>query len=73
MEIFREPGFYADWYSSDDAWKLDYLFGHSSGPKHPDLLLGWVKPSIQVGTYQNDEARHLRSKRAVLLYRDSFA
>ena len=73
MEGFREPGFYADWYSSDDAWKLHYLFGHWSGPRHPDPLLGWVKPGVHIGTYDNDAAKILGSKRPVLLYGDSFA
>ncbi len=73
MEVFREPGFYADWYSSDDAWKLHYLFGHWSGPKHPDPLLGWVKPGIHIGTYHHDAAKILGSNRPVLIYGDSFA
>lgn len=73
MEGFREPGFYADWYSSDDAWKLHYLFGHWAGPKHADPLLGWVKPDVHVGTHRHDAAKNLGSKRPVLIYGDSFA
>ncbi|MGC8657490.1 MAG: SGNH/GDSL hydrolase family protein [Desulfomonilaceae bacterium] len=73
MEGFREPGFYADWYSSDDAWKLHYMFGHWSGPKHPDPLLGWVNPSVQVGTYKHLSAKNIGSKRPALIYGDSFA
>ncbi|MGC8602620.1 MAG: hypothetical protein ACP5VS_02895 [Desulfomonilaceae bacterium] len=73
MEVFREPGLYADWYSSDNAWKLRHLFGHWSGPKHPDPLLGWVKPGIHIGTYDNDGAKIHGSKRPVLIYGDSFA
>lgn len=72
MKPFRHIDFYADYYSDDDYWKLQYIF-EKAAPGHPDLLLGWVKPEVTLGTYDHAMAKYIGSKTPVLLYGDSFA
>ncbi len=73
MESFRRAELYADYHSDDDFWKLLYSFGLCHPPVHPDALLGWVKPSIEPGTYDHAKRPELQWRIPVLFYGDSFA
>ncbi len=84
MKPLQKAGLYADCTSSDDYWKLLYLFGKYGEPattrhqryntfSHYDSQLGWVNSLISPETYRHADAVNLGSKTPILLYGDSFA
>jgi len=84
VKPLQKAGLYADCTSSDDYWKLLYLFpGHDepSGARyqrgskvsHYDSQLGWVNSLISPETYRHTDAADLGSRTPILLYGDSFA
>jgi hypothetical protein len=69
----RQASLYADYYSDDDYWKLQYALGAPCRPPdRPDPLLGWAGP-FRGPDYEHPSAGSLGERRAVLLYGDSFA
>lgn len=84
MLPLQKAGLYADCMSSDDYWKLLYLFPRHDEPagsryqregtvSHYDSQLGWVNSLISPETYRHADAAHLGSKTPLLFYGDSFA
>lgn len=71
--FLRNPDFYANWFSDDDYWKLQYHFGDRyKPPKYPHPLLGWVG-DFSRETYKHNQDIHLGKRRPLLLYGDSFS
>lgn len=69
----RNPKLYADWYSSDDFWKLYYQWdGKYRPPDNPHPLLGWIG-SFSPTSYLHTDSAQLKGRRPVLLFGDSFA
>jgi hypothetical protein len=72
--FLRYPSFYADPYSDDDAYRLQYWLARGAKYSwYPDRLLGWVKPTISPGSYKHAEESDIGNRRPVLLYGDSWA
>lgn len=68
----RHPGLYADPFSDDDYWILQYVFKHRrQPPENPHPLLGWVG-SFDRETYRHDQSAEIAGRRPVLMYGDSF-
>lgn len=73
FDKLRNPSHYADYFSEDDYWKLQYLFGGEfSPPESPHPVLGWVG-SFSRDNFIHNKARGIGNRRPVLLYGDSFA
>jgi hypothetical protein len=72
MQVFRRAELYADYYSDDDFWKLQYRFGELPAPRNPDPLLGWVKQSIALKSHKHRMGNTMESRMPVLMYGDSF-
>jgi hypothetical protein len=73
MEKFRKPELYFDYDSESNYWKLYYLFGGKlKPPPNPHPLLGWGG-DFSRETYLHNQASHIKGRKAVLLYGDSFA
>jgi hypothetical protein len=81
MQRFRDPSLYdAHLPENDNYWKLRFLFKIAEGgvkpPEHPhpllDPLLGWGD-IFSRDTFVHNSAAEIGSRRAVLLYGDSFA
>ena len=69
----RKPAFFADYFSDDDYWKLQYLTnGKYKPPQNPHPLLGWVG-DFSRESYLHNNYSAIGDKRPVLLYGDSFA
>jgi hypothetical protein len=69
----RKPAFFADYFSDDDYWKLNYIVNGNNKPlQNPHPLLGWVG-DFSPETYLHNDYNSLGTKRPVLLYGDSFA
>jgi hypothetical protein len=72
-ERFRNPGFYANYFTDDDYWKLNYRFKTfktaKNGYTHP--LLGWAG-TWNPRTYLHNDTAQLKGRRPVLMYGDSF-
>lgn len=72
FQNMRRPELYAS-IQHDDYWKLYYEFGGEyKPPTHPHPLLGWVY-MFDGNSYMHHEMEHVRGRRPVLLYGDSFA
>lgn len=71
LDKLRNPANYADYFSEDDYYKLEYLFGQPP-PQHPHPLLGWVG-DFSGENFLHHKAGEVGNRRAVLLYGDSFA
>jgi len=68
--LYARPG------NEDDSWKLRALFSADHGARpheFPDPELGWIKATIEPGTYRHAEEELLDGKRPLLVYGDSFA
>jgi len=71
FKSLKDPGKYAK-PSTDDYWKLTYLFGSEfPPPKNPDPLLGWVG-FFHRKNYDHWYIGDKKDKRKVLIYGDSF-
>jgi hypothetical protein len=69
----RKPAFFADYFSDDDYWKLQYLVSDKYKPsQNPHPLLGWVG-DFSRESYLHNDYNAVGAKRPVLLYGDSFA
>jgi hypothetical protein len=68
----RHPGLYADYFSDNDYWILQYVFKHRrQPPENPHPLLGWVG-TFDRETYRHDQSAETAGRRPVLMYGDSF-
>jgi hypothetical protein len=79
LNSFRKPFLYADWYSDNDYWKLQYIWqdkfppeARYYPPEEPHPYLGWIGDFSGVSFIHN-KSSDLRERRPVLLYGDSFA
>ncbi len=72
MKHLRNPSLYADSDSSDEFWKLRVALG-GQPRKLNDTLVGHLSPEIEPGSYRHVNGNQLGSRRAVLLFGDSFA
>ncbi len=72
MKHLRNPSLYADSDSSDEFWKLRFSLGGQPRELN-DPLVGQLSPEIESGSYRHVHADQLGSRRAVLLFGDSFA
>ncbi len=69
---FRHPGLYANYFSDDDYWILQYVFNRRAPPpKNPHPVLGWVS-TFDRETYRHDQSTEIAGRRPVLMYGDSF-
>lgn len=71
--LLKHENLYADYFSDDDFWKLNYLLNNDyeeSEGRHP--LLGWIGEFDPV-TYEHNDRDHVGARTPVLLYGDSFA
>lgn len=73
FDRLKKPEHFADYFSEDDYWKLEYLFdGLFKPPKQPHRDLGWIG-EFSRDNYIHNQIEHIGDRRPVLLYGDSFA
>lgn len=68
----RHAGLYADPFSDDNYWILQYVFKQKGEPpKNPHPLLGWAY-GFDRQSYRHDNTSETAGRRPVLMYGDSF-
>ncbi len=73
IQKYRNESLYADWWRSEEWWKMRYVFGN--GVKHSTVhpQLGWVSKKVSPDTYEHISTGEINGRKPVLLYGDSFA
>jgi hypothetical protein len=71
FKFLKDPKLYADQEWDENYWKLAQMWGITKSPPY-DSLLGWQYELIPK-TFLHHDSEHLKGKRPVLLFGDSFA
>jgi hypothetical protein len=69
----KNPNYYADAYSEDDYWKLQYKLSKKYRKSNAHPVLGWIGKTVSEGNLAHNKTKHVGNRRPVLLYGDSFA